>query len=220
MTGRAQTTLPATAVALVILTAVTGIGIAMADAAITSAERTPSERRVAAATATHLISPDGPLAVRSNVLNHSKVEQFDGEELREVSQAVAEHDIRVALDDEGIATDGDPSGGTTIHRLVRVQHHETRTIEPDNASVTLPRRATGATITIESPTTVWTVRANNRVVLHNDSGLQGTFEIELPVYTTTELRLQTTGTVTGDGVSIRYETVQTTKGRLAVSVDV
>jgi hypothetical protein len=220
MTERAQTTLPATAVALVILTTVTGIGIAMADSAITSAERTPSERHIATATATQLVSPDGPLAVRPNVVNHSNIEQFDGEALRAISPAVAEHDVRVTLDGEEIAVDGDPNGGTTIYRLVRVQQRETRTIEPDETSVTLPRRATGATLTITGGTTVWTVRANERVVLHNSSGLRGTFEIDIPEYTTTELRLQTAGSVNNGSVSIDYDTAQTTKGRLAVIVDV
>ena len=59
--GRAQTGLPAVAVALLVLTMVTGIGLAMGDSAIRSADREPADRRVAVSLAAGLVAPESPL---------------------------------------------------------------------------------------------------------------------------------------------------------------
>lgn len=219
--GRAQTTLPAVAVALVVLTVVTGIGLAMADAAITGADRTPDERRVAAATAAQLVSPDGPIAERANVLNSSEVSGFDAAALTAVTPAASEYDIEVTLDDSRIAASGEPDGGQTIRRLVLVEERSVETLTPAGTRVTLPRRADSATITLRPPdgTAVWTVRAGDRVVLHNNSGLRGTFEVSLPRYETTELRFQTAGALAEGDIQIAYDAPRTRKATLAVTVD-
>lgn len=219
--ARAQTTLPAVAVALVVLTVVTGIGLAMADAAIAGADRTPNERRVATATAAQLVSPDGPIAERANVLNSSKVAGFDAATLTAVTPTASEYDIAVSLDDDRIAASGEPDGGHTIRRLVVVEEPTVETLRPSGTRVTLPRRADSATITLTPAdgTTVWTVRAGNRVVLHNDSGLAGTFEVSLARYETTELRFQTAGTLGKGDIEIVYDAPRTRKATLAVTVD-
>lgn len=218
---RAQTTLPAVAVALVILTVVTGIGLSMADAAITGADRTPNERRVAAATAAQLVSPDGPLAARANVLNSAKVSAFDAAALTAVTPAASEYDFEVRVGADTIAASGDPSGGRTMRRLVVVEERNGETLTPEGTRVTLPRRADSATITLTPPegTTVWTVRAGNRVVLHNESGLRGTFDVTLGRYETTELRFQTAGTLSDGDIEIAYDAPRTRKTTLAVTVD-
>jgi len=218
---RAQTTLPSVAVALVVLTVVTAIGIAMADSAITGAERTPDERRVAAATADQLVTADGPLGERANVLNSSLIATFDSARLQEITQSASAYDIDVRLDGTTVAASGNPTDGATIHRLVLVEETTEESLEPDGTAVTIPQRADSATITLTPPdgASVWTVRANDRVLLHNESGLRGTFEVELVPYETTELRFQTAGSLSDDTVRVEYETPQTTKATLTVTVD-
>jgi len=221
---RAQTSLPALGIALVLLTVVTGLGVAMADTAIAGADRTPDERRVAAAIADRLVAADGPLAVRSNVLNQSRVDGFDQAALERIAPPASEYAVSVELADEEITNSGTVHSGTRISRLVVVESSETRTLRPDLATtdaVTLPRRSARATITIAPPTgtTVWTVRANDRVVLHNRSGLSGSYEVPLVPYETTELRFQRAGRLEPGNVTISYDAPRSTKESLVVTVD-
>lgn len=218
---RAQTTLPAVAVALVLLTLVTALGLGLADSAIASAERTPGERRVAAATAERLVAADGPVAERANVLTGSRVDAFDGAALRNDSPATAGYAVDVELGGDTVATTGDPADGTTIRRLVLVARTETRTVDPESRQVTLPRRATSATVTFtpSGGASVRTMRVNEQVRLHNDSGLRGTYEVELTPYRTTRIEFQTPSAVTSGSVGIAYETLRTTKTTLSVTVD-
>lgn len=221
MTVRGQTTLPAVGLALVLLTAVTALSVAMADSAITGADRTPDERRAAAATADRLVAADGPLGERANVLNASQTAAFDGSELRQAAPPAEEYAVDVTLGGERIASSGDPVGGTTIRRLVLVERPRTETLVPDGPTATVPRRADEATITLTPPdgTTIQTVRANERVVLHNTSGLDGTFEVALVPSRTTTLRFQTVGVLSPGAIRIVYDAPRTTKATLAVTVD-
>ena len=217
--GRGQTTLPAVAVALVVLTVVTALGLFVADSAIVGADRTPGERRVAAVTAAQLVAADGPLAVRANVLNQSAVTEFDAAALGNLTGPG--YGATVTLDGATVAATDAAAGGTTIRRLVLVETTTAERIEPDGTSVTLPRRARNVTLTLSPPdgTTVSTVRANDRVLLHNDSGLAGSFEVALSGYETTELRFQTAGTLPDGAIAVEYEAPATTKATLAVTVD-
>lgn len=218
---RAQTTLPAVAMALVLLTLVTALALGFADSAIASAERTPNERRVAAATAERLVAGDGPVADRANVLNGSRVDAFDGATLSAAVPATADYAVDVSLGDDTVVTTGDAERGTTVRRLVLVERTDTRTIEPESRQVTLPRRATSATVTFSpgNGTAVRTMRVNEQVRLHNDSGLQGTFTVELTPYRTTRIEFQTPGQIRNGTVEIAYETPRTTKRTLSVTVD-
>jgi len=221
MNERGQTTLPAVGLALVLLTAVTALSVAMADSAITGADRTPDERRVAAAIADRLVAADGPLGDRANVLNESRTERFDGSKLRQVAPPAEGYAVTVSLDGERIASSGDPVGGTTIRRLVLFERPRSEMLEPDGSTATVPRRADAATVTLSPPngTTIRTVRANDRAVLHNASGLSGTFEIALVPGETTTLRFQTAGIISQGAIRIVYDAPRTTKATLAVTVD-
>jgi len=218
---RAQTTLPAVAVALVLLTLVTALGLGMADSAIAGAERTPDERRVAATTAERLVAADGPVADRANVLNGSRVDAFDGAALRNGTPATGGYAVDVVLGGATVATTGDAAGGTTVRRLVLVERTETRTISPESRRVTLPRRATSASVTFSpgNGTAVRTMRVNDQIRLHNDSGLRGSYEVELTPYRTTRIEFQTAGRVTSGDVTVAHATPRTTKRTLSVTVD-
>lgn len=219
---RAQTTLPAVAVALVLLTLVTALGLGLADSAIASAERTPDERRVATATTERLVAADGPVADRANVLNGSRVDTFDGPALRNETPATAGYAVEVMVGSDVVAATGDAADGTTIRRLVLVARTDTRAIEPESRQVTLPRRATSATVTFSpgNGAAVRTMRVNEQVRLHNDSGLRGAYEVELTPYRTTRIEFQTPGRIERGAVEISYETPRTTKRTISVTVDV
>jgi hypothetical protein len=218
---RAQTTLPAVGVALVLLTLVTALSLGLADAAISGADRTPNEHRVAAATAAHLVAADGPLTGRANVLNGERLDAFDGDTLRNKTPATDGYAVDVELDGRAVATTGDADAGPTIRRLVVLERTDTVTLVPESRRVTLPRRATNATVafTPDNSTAVRTLRVNDQVRLHNDSGLRGTFEVRLTPYETTRLQFQTAGRVTNGSVRVTYETPRTRKATLAVTVD-
>ena len=222
--ARAQTTLPALAVALVLVTVLAGLGLSMADGAITGASRTPDERRAAAAIADHLVTTDGPLADRANVLNDSRVQRFDSDALRRTAPPAREYAVRVALDGRTVAETGSTVGGTTIHRLVLVETTTTHTLRPSfdsGATVTLPRRTRDVTLALAPPngTRVWTVKSNARVRLHNDSGLTGRFQVSTVPYETTTLRFFYAGSLAAGDVIITSEAPRTTKARLTVTVD-
>lgn len=222
--SRGQTSLPALGIALVMLTVVTGLGVAMADTAIAGADRTPDERRAAAAIADRLVAADGPLAARSNVLNQSRVEDFDQSALEGHAPPASEYAVSVTLAGEEIASSGPGHRGTRISRLVVVESRESRTLTPElttTDAVTLPRRSATATVTIDPPagTTVWTVRANDRVVLHNRSGLDGRYEVSLVPYETTALRFQRAGRLEPGNVTVEYDAPRSTKETLVVTVD-
>lgn len=221
---RAQTTLPALGVALVLLTVVTGLSLSMADAAIARADREPDERRLAAAVADRLVAADGPLAVRENVLNRTRLDSFNETTLERTVGPTGEYAVSVDLSGSAIARTGTSEGGTRLRRVVLVETRERRTISPNvtaGTGTTLPRRTAEATVTIDPPngTTVWTVRANDRVVLHDRGGLSGSFEVVLNPYETTRLRFQRAGRLRPGNVTVRYATARSTKGTLEVTVD-
>ncbi|MFC7249634.1 hypothetical protein ACFQJ5_07265 [Halomicroarcula sp. GCM10025324] len=221
---RGQTTLPALALALVVLTVVTGLSLGMADAAITGADRSPDERRAAVGLAAHLVAPDGPLAVRENVLGKGRVDSFDGDDLNRVAPPTDDYALRVRLGGRTIARRGTLDGGTTARRIVLVERRVRETVTADlrdTPELTLPRRTGEATVTLTPPngTTVWTVRATDRVVLHNKSGLEGRFELSLVPYETTTLRVRFAGPLDRGDVTVAYDAPRTTKATLAVTVD-
>lgn len=221
---RGQTTLPALAVALVVLTVLTGLSLSMADAAIAGADRTPDERRAAVAITDYLVSPSGPLADRENVLNQRQIDTFDGSDLARAASPADEYAVEVTLDDQRIARTGEARGGTTVRRIVLVERRSRETVEPDlreASTVTLPRRASEATVRIDPPngTTVWTVSANDRALLHNESGLEGRFDVALVPYETTTFRFRFVGQLHPGNVTLSYDAPRTTKTTLAVTVD-
>jgi len=118
-----------------------------------------------------------------------------------------------ALDEVGL--------GERADRLVLVERIDTRSIEPESRRVTLPRRATSATVTFSpgNGTAVRTMRVNDQVRLHNDSGLRGTYRVDLTPYRTTRIAFQTPGGVRNGTVHVAYETPRTTKTTLSVTVD-
>lgn len=223
--GRGQSNLVAVAMALVTLTAVTGLGLALADAAFVGGDRPAEERRVAVALSERLVAPESPLTVRQNVLNATAAGRFDAAELRSSFPVVGDRPVRVRLGDRTLAERGEPVGGITVRRIVLVEERTAVTRTPllgGDPAITLPRRTPRVKVRIDPPpaTTVSTVRADSRVVLRNASGLEGAFTIRVSRLETVRLTFEASGPLPNGSVAVTYYPATTTKATLAVTVDV
>jgi len=220
--SRGQVHLPALAVALLVLTTVAGLGIAIAEGAFAGADREPDERRIAVALSERLVSSDAPLTTRANVLNRSAVDELTIERLRARYPVVGDRPVRVRLDDRTLVESDAPANGVTIRRIVLVRETQSRTFEPrlDSTTTTLPRRTDRLGLTIDPPsdTALRTVRANGRVVLHNDSGLRGDFSVDISRLETATLAFEANRTLSRGDVRVTYYPAETTKATLEVTV--
>ena len=219
---RGQANLPALAVALLVVTSAAGLGLLVADAAFADAQREPVERETAVALSERLVAADAPLTTRRNVLNASRVAALDAEALDRSFPVAEGRSVRIRLDGETVVERGDPTGGTTVRRVVLVERRQAVTLPrvPDDG-VTLPRRSPRATVTLDPPpaATVETVRANGRVVLHDPDGLRGSYDLALSRYETMRLRFEGEGPLPPPAVEVTYYPARTTKAELVVTVD-
>lgn len=222
---RAQATLPALAVSLLVLTAVVGASLTIADGAYASADREPEQRRLAVALSERLISPESPTTTRANVLNRTVLDGLDAERLDDMFPVVEETPVRIRVGEETIVERGTVADGATLRRIVLVENRkEVRiepTLSPPNYTTTLPRRTARATIHIDVPpaTDVQTVRANGRVVLHDPNGLEGDLSIQLSRFETTRLQFDVDGPLPPGSVAVTYYPANTTKAVMEVTVD-
>ncbi|WP_299264419.1 DUF7263 family protein [Halorientalis sp.] len=222
---RAQTNLPALAVALLVLTITAGVGMALADGAFASAERDAEDRRVAVALSERLVGPTGWLTTRANVLNATAVENLTDARLRNGYPVIGDRAVRVRLDNRTLVETGTPGGGTTIRRIVLVRETQTRSYEPAldvGNTTTIPRRTGRVRLRLDPAprTAIHTVRANGRVVLHDPSGLRGTVTADLSRLETTRLAFSTNRSLATGDVRVTYVPARETKAVLEVTVDV
>lgn len=221
---RGQTSLPALGLALLVLTAATVVAVAVADGALAGAERTPLDRQAAVGLSDRLTDERAPVTDRANVFNRSRLSALSASTLRTRYGLAADAAVRVRLDDRTLASDGRLRDGRSVRRLVLVQDRVERSITPAfdaGTAVTLPRRTDRVRLSISPPvnTTVRTVRVNERIVLHNTSGLEGTFTIDVSPYETARIRVAAAGQLSAGAVAIRYYPTRTRKARLVVTVD-
>jgi hypothetical protein len=220
--ARGQANLPALAVALLLVTTAAGLGVALADGAFASAERDPRERHVAVSLSERLVAADGPLTTRGNVLNRSRVAALDADGLVERFSVADGSAFRVRVGNGTVAERGDPTGGTTVSRVVLLERRTATTLPAvPGDRVTLPRRTPRATLEVDPPatTTVRTVRANGRVVLHDPDGLDGRYDVALSRFETTTLAYEHAGPLPAGAVTVTYYPARTTKHQLVVTVD-
>ena len=208
---RGQANLPALAVALLVITTVTGLAIVVADGAFAAAERDAADRATATAVAERLLAADSPLTERRNVLNASRLTASNVEDAVPPGAPV-----RAAVDGTVIYERGDPTG-PTVRRLALVAERQTVTVRPplEYGTVTLPRRSPRVTVEVDPGADVETVRANDRVVLHDPGGVTGSHEVNLSRYETTTLRFE--GEADEGEVTVTYYPRRTTKARLEVT---
>jgi len=221
-TGRAhrrgQANLPALAVALLVVTAATGVALAVDDGAFAAAEREPDERRAAVAVADRLVAADAAHARRANVLAAARLDDLTAERIETVAPVAEGRSFRVRLGDRTLVERGTAAGGTTVRRIVLVERRQAVAVPVRNATVTLPRRSPRATVELEPAAEVTTLLADGRVVLHNESGLVGRFTVALSRYETTTLSVRGTGTVNPSTARLIYYPAVTRKAELVVTV--
>lgn len=210
---RGQTGLLSLVVSLVVLTSVVGLALAVVDGAYRSADREPAERHVATSLAERLVSEEADHTTRANLVNTTALRALTGDRLDRAYPFARATAIRIQLGNETIVQRGDPTGGTTVRRVVLREHRQqvTRSVRE---SPTIPAGTQRATITVPSDGTVTTVRTNDRVVLHEPDGLTGSFEIELVGLEPTRLRIEGDRTAT-----VTYTRVEPTSTELVVTVD-
>lgn len=220
---RGQANLPALVVGLLALTATVVLALAVADHAFAQADRDPGQRRVAAALAERVVSADSPLTDRTNVLDADALASLDPPGLREAFPVVGERAVRIRVGNRSIVERGDVTGGTSIRRVVLVQRRQSVELDPqlDDNETTLPRRTRRVALAIDPPetTTVRTVRANTRVVLHDPSGLDGEFTVRVSRFDTVTLTFDVNGPLAPGSAGITYFPARTTKETMVVTVD-
>ena len=222
---RAQMNLPALAVALLVVTSVTVVSVGLADRAYLSADRDADQRRVAVALSERLVAADSPVTTRANVLEDDAIGSLNASRLRALFPVTSGYDVTVRLGDRTLASAGDPTGETTIRRIVLVESRTAATLTPDlsanDPAVTVPRRSSRVEIDLAPPAErkVNIVKANQKVVLRNESGLRGDFEVRLSRFETTTLTFETDGPLPSGSVELTYYPAETSKAVLAVTVD-
>lgn len=221
---RGQTELPAVAIALALLTSVLVLGIGAADSALSSADRSALEQQAAVGLSEQLTAASANVTNRANTLDAAALDNLTHRRLESEYGADPSHDIRIRLGGEKLVESGDPTGGTTIDRLVVVERRTETTLVPtfdDNRTVTLPQRTSTARVTIDPPATtiVERLRVNNRVLLQNSSGLWGVFQVSLSPFETERLRFEALGPLPPGSVEITHDRIQTEKRTLEVTVD-
>ncbi len=221
---RGQTELPAIAIAFLLLTGVVVLVVGAATSSLSATERDAIERQAAVGLSEQLVDDHAATTTRANVIDPAQLETLTADDLRHSYGLATDHDVRIQLDGETILADGAPADGTTIDRLVTLETRAEHTVEPtfeETRSVTLPRRTPTATVEIDPPeeTDIRSVRANDRVVLQNESGLRGTFDLSLSRYETKQLSFETAGDLTEGDVRVEYYPAETRKATLTVTVD-
>ncbi|MFB6281950.1 MAG: hypothetical protein ABEH40_08025 [Haloferacaceae archaeon] len=231
MTGpgrtRGQATLLATAVAVVVLVGATALGVAMADGALGDADRRPLERRAATTLAERLTTANATTH-RDGVVDPARVRNLTGADLERIAPPVRGRDARVAIDGRTAVTTGGVGADTTVRRAVRVGRASDvrRRIDLDaRRNLTVPAGVgrVRVHVTTGENTTVPTVRADGRPVLHAGSGVEGRATVALGRHDPTRLRFAVetelrNGTVTARA-RVSYVRVTTRPAVLEVTVD-
>ena len=220
-----QANLVALVAALVAVTTAMVLGVAVADTALDGTVRTPGDRHAATAVADRLVAADSPLANRSNVLDGAAVDAATAPQLRARYPVLDGRAFRVTLDDKTVARNGTVRDGTTMRRLVVVERSRRVTVEPEFSAgnvVTLPQRTPRVRVTVDSPvdSSVRTVRASNRTVLHAPDGrLEGTYTVSVSRRETVQFAFLANGTLERGDVTLELYPRNTTKAVLGVTVD-
>lgn len=188
---------------------------ALVDGAYRSSDREPAQRHVATSLAEMLVSETAEHTTRANVVNSTEIHTLTEERIDHRYPFTRTTAVRIRLGNETIVERGDPTGGTTVRRLV-LREHRRQVTQPVRETPTIPSGSQRATITIPPNESVTTVRANDRVVLHDPDGLTGSFEVRLTDIAPTQVRIEGE---TGGTATVTYTQVRTTPTELVVTVD-
>lgn len=144
---RGQASLLALVVSLVVLTTVVGLALAVIDGAYRSEEREPAERRIASSLAERLVSEEAGHTTRTNVMNETEIRTLAEQPLEQTYPFTKETEFRIRSGNETIVEQGEPTGGTTVRRLVHREHPQQVT-QSVGERPTIPAGTQQATITV------------------------------------------------------------------------
>jgi hypothetical protein len=201
----------------VALISATTLGLVVADGALAAADREPLERRAAVAATDRLVTAERT-AARPNVVLADAVRSLDGAAIDDLAPPLEGRAVRLRLDDELLFERGDPTGGTTVSRVIlvaeRTERSRTVAVE-DGTTLTLPRRTDEVVLAFDGDSDVETVRLNGRVVLHDPDGLTGHFTVAASRYETATLAFK------GGSAQVQLTSrpLRGTKATLRVTVD-
>lgn len=220
---RGQANLLSVAAAVVVLTAATGVGVAFADAAFADADRNPEDRRAARTLADRLVAADAPTTDRRNALREERVRNLTAARVDALAPTVEGASVRVRLGNETVFSRGRVADGWTVRRVVRAGEavRRTRTVNlSSRRTASVPAGVGRATVAVEpgAGTRVRTVRADDRVVVHDPAGVSGESEVRLDRSETTTLRVAAGDNATGRSV-VAYRALRARPTTLEVTVD-
>jgi hypothetical protein len=209
VTARGQANLVGFAVAILVVVTVTVAGVALANDALVDADRTPARTHAAERLAAHLVHGEAAHTRERNVLRAAAADNLTAADLNSAVPPVRGRPIRVAVGGNVVLDRGDPTRGeyARIERRVRVERDVPRSASVDlteDRRLVLPDHAGQVAIRIETDRVprVTTVRAGDRVVLHDPTGLDGRYTFRppatqpLPVSFEVESGLRGRGTAT------------------------
>lgn len=221
---RGQTTLPIVGIALVLVTSVGLLAVLAGQGTIQQAREPSVERATAIGLSERLIENRSTLAVRENVIAASQFDEVDERYLRERLGVGEPVDVRVTIDGQTLVDSGIRGAATTVERIVWIERSRARLREPrvrGGVDVTLPRRVTRVTLTLDPrpDTTVTAVTADDQVVLANERGLSGTYEVDISRFETTEIAVDAVGPLHRGDLELAYRVPRRQRAILAVTVD-
>ncbi len=221
---RAQTTLPALGVALLMLSVTLTVGLAVADAELAEANLESVEQQASIALSERLVAQSSPLTVRRNVLDREAMSNVTELFLREYFGVSERADVTLRINGRVVLGPDTPGDTNTFDRIVLLHSTQQRTIRPNltrSRSVTLPRRSTSVSVTLtQHSSNVTRVRVNDRVALSNTTGLSGSYQIGLSRFETSTISFRSNESLPTGNVILSYRPSVTTRARLSVNVDV
>jgi hypothetical protein len=220
---RAQTSLPAIGVALVLLVTAATVAV-VADERLRSSRAATLERQAAASVADSLVSAQSGVTRRGNVFDAGALERLDAERLTGEHGLRADSAVRVSVGDRVLVARGSATGGSRIDRIALLESRSVRTLEPPfrtTRRVTLPRRTPNVTLHLEpgGNTTIDRVRVGGKVVLSRRTGLNGTYVVDVPRFRTATLGFEGNGRLERGDVRVTYYPARTEKTTLTVAID-
>jgi hypothetical protein len=219
--ARGQANLLALAAALVLVTTATVGSVALADRALGAADRDPAARHAAEVLGNRLVAADADHTRRANVVSRAALRALNASDLDRLAPPVRGRAVRVRLGDETLVERGDPDG-PTVRRLVRIERHESRTTSVnlrERSSVSLSGRVERVRLSVSTVgnATLTTVRANERVVLYDPSGLDGEYVVSVPPVSPPRLSFVVRGEPEGT-VTVEWRETNATTAPLEVTV--
>ncbi|MFD1597703.1 DUF7263 family protein [Halobellus rarus] len=227
MTARAQANLIGFAVALVVVTTVTVAGATLANDALADADRQPEATRAAEALAAHLVDDDAAHTRGRNALRAGPVSNLTAAALDDAVPPIRGRSVRVSLGGD-VLLEREGSDGPVDARAVRIERR-VRVVEStprarrvgldDRSEVVVDDHDGRVSIHVETGRfrTLTTVRAGGRVVLHDPSGLDGSYDVSVPRRRPLTVKFESSGR--GGGTATVGWTARTgTVERLVVTV--